>query len=77
MAMGMMEMTEPAITTSHSVVNCPRRVASPSGRVISSGERITTSGQRKLFQLFMKANTLSVASAGRTSGRMMVAKMRR
>ena len=71
-SMGRMETTEPAMTMSHWVVNWPCRVARPRGRVMSSGERMTTSGHRKLFQLPMKAKTASVASAGRMSGRMIV-----
>ena len=42
-----------------------------------SCDRITTSGQRKEFQLPMNAKIASVARAGRTSGRMMVTKIRR
>ena len=60
-AIGTIDTTEPAMTTSHRVVNWPCRVDRPSGRVISSGERITTSGHRKLFHEFMNAKTATVA----------------
>ena len=44
---------------------------------MSSGERMMTSGHRKLFQLPMKAKTATVAIAGRMFGSTIRVKMRK
>ena len=44
---------------------------------MNSGERMMTSGHRKLFQLAMNAKTATVARAGRISGTTIWRKIRR
>src|SRR5207245_10746691 len=66
--MGITLMVAAGMARVQGVVYRPCRLARANGRVIRAWEVATTSGQRKLFQLAMKAKMPKVASAGLESG---------